>query len=67
MGNLCIRDDGHCKYQNYIHKKYKCIKCKDMYTLYKNNNRLHCRMHRTNVNNICIDSIEKITPSVECL
>ena len=53
MGNLCISND--CAYDEYRYKKHKCIKCKDMFTLYKNNNRLHCRMHRINKNGICLD------------
>lgn len=55
MGNLCISDDSDRAYQDYLYKKHKCFKCKDMFTLHKNNNRLHCRIHRVNINNICID------------
>ena len=54
MGNLCIRSDNNA-YDEYKHKTYKCVKCKDRYTLYKNNNRLHCRIHRINRDCICID------------
>ena len=54
MGNLCIVSDDR-DYEDYIHKRYRCIKCGDNYTLCKNNNRLHCRFHRVNKNNVCID------------
>ena len=53
MGNLCITDDF--KYHEYREKKYKCVKCSDMFKIQKNNTRNHCRVHTINENDICID------------
>ena len=50
MGNLCIND-----YSNKPDQTFKCIKCKDTISIYKNNTRKHCRIHSVGDNDICID------------
>ena len=53
MGNICIADD-ETMYKEFTHKKFKCMKCGDKFTLKKNATRFHCRNHRFK-NGICID------------
>jgi len=50
MGNLCSND-----YSNVSDQNFKCIKCNDTVSIYKNNTRKHCRIHSVGQNDICID------------
>lgn len=61
MGSICCKYDRNYYRHNYRHnynyeKIYKkCTKCGDNYDMEKNMTRTHCRYHRPNINNICID------------
>lgn len=59
MGLFCCKYDGYDEYYKYNYnndKKFKkCMKCHDDYNIKKNITRTHCRFHRPNINNICID------------
>ncbi len=54
MGNICIKDEK-TNYEDFLYKKYKCVKCGDMFTRKKNSTRFHCRNHRFDKHGICID------------
>jgi hypothetical protein len=56
MGLICCsHDTNNNDYYNYDKKFKKCIKCDDNYDVKKNCVRTHCRYHRPNINDICID------------
>ena len=54
MGLICFKELEEHEY-NYKENFKKCIKCGDKYNIKKNSMRFHCRHHRPDINNICID------------